>query len=701
MLNEMLQAPPELPSIPEAPIEEVEELAPIVTIMGELADQKDRDATVTKLMDLRTAYGNDEKRAEVENEWLAIERAYLGLKPPGSPFRIQYSVMEIFRQIETLKPQMHQQFFGQERRFKYAPRHPGAEGKCEAATAIVHDQIERRDIDEQYEMWLDAALMYGTSYITQGWRTYRNKKRTILKVHDANDTTKTAWERTSADRVEPGPYCEFLKPWEVYSHPYVEHAKDSPAVFVEQVVSSSFLKTCAREGWLDAEAVEKAVEDGGSTINKIYQSASMEGNRALDTDSEGDDAMHVMLTCWTNDSGGGHEYVILNEKTLCRAMPLPDGNIPILDLRNYPQAGLHHGIGEPLIILDEQRMLNDFMSMYVEGEHYTSVPMFVCSAEGAKALNAASFQPGGKIILPNMTQANGANHIYPLPTSPKGGDLTAVSGTIRNNMKLSTGLNDQISGTGPSGGTATVHVRLQDAAGVRLQHKARTFSKPFKRAYRWLYELNAEHLSEKVAIRMEGEDGKYAFDSYDPDVFAADIDVEIELANQLESQPEIVNKWQQSIKLVGADPLINRQLLYERMFRGMGEKKPKIFINNPATAQTDALKENQCFMAYGAAPDPNPADNHIAHWQIHNLQKNSPEFAVIAQAYPAWAAALDQHMAIHADYIQTMQQQQAQMQQAPMGPQEQQVSPVNAAANARTEGMFDNGATGAGQVGGF
>lgn len=692
MAEMMMPMAMEVPSIPDPVIEAVEEFVD-EPIIKDVPEGEEREALVGRLMELRTAYGSDPKRAEVEDEWLAIERAYLGLKPQNSPYRIQYSVMEIFRQIETLKPQMHQFFFGAEQRFKYAPRHPGGEDNAAAATAIVHDQIDRRDIDEQHEMWLDNAIMYGTSYITQGWRQYANNKRKIVKKHDA-DNGDTVWERESTDTFEPGPYAEFLKPWDVYSHPYVEHAKDSPAVFVEQIVSASYLKTCVREGWLDADAVKEAIEGGGSTVNKVYQSAQMQHQTVLDADADGDDAMHVMMRCWTNDSGGNHEYVIINEKTLARAHPLPHGRIPIEDLRNYPQAGLHHGIGEPLIILDEQRMLNDFMSMYVEGEHYTSVPMFMATADGQKALAAAEFRPGGCIKVPSLATKS----IEPLQVAPKGGDLATVSNVLRNNMKLSTGLNDQVAGGGSDSGTATVHVKKLEEAGVRIGHKAKTFSKGFRRVYRWLYELNAEHLDQKVALRMEGEDGKYAFNEYEPDVFASDIDVDIELANQMESSMETVNKWQMMIKLVGPDPLINRQLIYERIFRALGEKKPKQFINNPATAQSDALHENQCLMAYGSVGDPNPADNHMAHFQIHDLMKRSPEWQQIAMVYPAWAQALERHNAIHADYIQTMQQQQAQMQQAAIAPQGQPQAPVNAEANTRTEAMFDNAATGAGQV---
>ncbi len=675
------------PSQPLPPFEDELDVEPAVLdeLQGD-AKKELRELTVERLMDVYEGY-KQWRDGEIYPTWEGVYRAYRGLRPANSgPYKTIYVIREIFRQMETLKPQISKQFFGGEQLFRYEPRHPGQEDQAMGATSIVHQQIKRKMLDAQLQMWLDTATLYGTSYLTYGWRKFKHTHRKISLMHRKDDD-KTAWERKSSEFVYESPYVEFLKPWDVYTHPDVEDCRNSPLVVVRKVVSTADLKTLVREGWLDEDLTKEALEqDKGGPVDHLtaWRLARAQGyDERIDRSADGDEP-HELLTGYTND---GHEYAILNSKHLVRAQKSKDGEIPMLAQRNYAQIGEHYGIPEPLIIMDEQRILNDFMGMYIDGTHIARNPMFKVSKAAKKDWGFASFRPGGAVYLDNM------GDVEPLAVNPSVMNLPQDAAFIQNNMKLATGLSDELAGSGSSQRTATGLVRLQDAAGERMAHKVRLFMPMFSEVYRILYDLNARYLSDEVAVRSLGEDGKAVFGRYGPDVFNADVDVNVELANVMESNPETRQKWIETIKLFGMDPLINQTLLRERVFRAMGEKKPKMFLANPQNAQGDAMAENLQLEAVGILPDPNPNDNHQLHLQIHQMETQTMPFMALN---PQWQIALQKHMSIHNSYMQQQMMAQGQQQMAPSAaPPGGSLLPE---ADMRTEAMFDNGATGAAQT---
>lgn len=641
----------------------------------------DVDSTIKHVMDRFESYKRW-REYNVEGTWDAIYRGYKGMKPiQPSPYKAAYVIREIFRQVETLCPQLMRQLLGDH---KYIAQQDGFEEQAGGATAVTLYQVGRYGYEDSFRKWIRNTVIYGNGYLTYGWNKYKKSQRKITAMHA--EYKKTWWERETTEQIEEAPYLEHVRCWEVYTHPLVEDIQRSPAVYIRKVVSAADLKSLIREGYLDRDAAKEIKGFTGAmmTLDETYPQDGPRPDNTLESDSENME----MLVCWTSD---GWEYVVLQGKFLLRAAPLAQGRIPLIGLTNYPQAGEHYGMGEPLIIMDDQRILNDFMGMYVDTVHYTLNPMWKVARRAKNDWKFSTFKPGGAVVLDNP------DDVQPLAVNPTAMNLESAGQFLLHNMKLATGLSDELAGAGSNQKTATGLVRLQDAAGVRIEDKVRLFMPGLKEAYRQLYDLNAEHLQKEIEVRIEGEQGQAVFQRYGPEVFEPDIDVSIELPNMSESGPEMVNKWLTLYKMAGQDPMVDRQMILERLFRAMGEKRPKRLLSGSASPQLDALEENKQVLATGILPDPKASDDHATHGQIHQMFMSTPEFMMLAQQNPVWAGQLKNHLAIHGYYMQQMQKQNEQAQQTQMM-QQNQGAPVPE-ANSRAENIFDNSATGAQEQG--
>ncbi len=267
-------------------------------------------------------------------------------------------------------------------------------------------------------------------------------------------------------------------------------------------------------------------------------------------------------------------------------------------------------------------------------------------------------------------------------------ELMSMIQFFKQNMREYTGVNDKLDGSAPNSGTATGIVKLQNAAGMRMQDKVRTFIPGFRELYRTLYNLNQENLRSAQFFRIEGEDGRRTFMQGGPEAFQSDVDVDVVLADLMEGDPEKIQKYMTFAQSFAQDPMINRKVLLERVLRAMGERKPKIFLNDPTTASLDASSENTDWEAYGQMPEPKDSDNHQVHLQVHGPETRTPEYAD-----PLRKGELDRHMAIHQQKMQAQQQAQAQAasqqgagQIAPSGQ-----GPAQDQANSRANNMLGKG----------
>lgn len=228
-------------------------------------DKDDRDDIARTLTELCDSYRDDSVAVEQRNIWDACYRAYRGWKPEQQgQYLYVYVIREIFRQMETLKPQMWDQFFSQTDLFEYVPEFPGDERKVLSATNAVRKQIHYMHINTEMQKWLDMTLQYGTCDLFGYWKSFIMPKRKIAPMYDL-DRNESWWDRSTEEIRREGPFLEAIPPWRVFCHPNCEDIRQSPLVGILDIVTPATLKTYTKQGWLNAESVQQASEESGAS----------------------------------------------------------------------------------------------------------------------------------------------------------------------------------------------------------------------------------------------------------------------------------------------------------------------------------------------------------------------------------------------------------------------------------------------------
>lgn len=653
-----------------------------------LDESENLNDTLTALVGIMEGYETHPRRQRQEEIWTACYLSYMGYKHPG----VSYSIKETWRQQETLESQIHDQILGTDPLFTLRPHAEGGEEKAQAAGRLMIYQLKNCDRGRSYEsmrQFLSNTSKYGNGYITHGWQKYKQTQYKTQKAH-AQGEKDSIWKRESSERPVSCPYLTNIDPWDIYTHPYISDVQECPVVFWRIKVSVGYLKTRVREGFLDKDWTEEAVNAGGAADTMLTEKhpdgRSHDSMSEMSPDGTG---AHELLVAWTND---GWEYVMIDRKWMVRGKRLWLGQMPIEAAINHPQPGEHFGIPDPLVILDEQRMVNDLATDWFKGTKMTMMPMVKGTASAKKAWQNAKFQVGGFVELAKMDE------LQVLEMNPAIQGMPNAINYIIGNMQSSSGITPELSGTGSSAKTATAHVRLQDAAGMRIKHAVRLLSMCFQNIYKTLYQLNQAFNDEEQVLSIVGINGKAIPQKYSPEDFNQYCDVDIELGNVGETSMEKVSKWMQFgqtfIPLGTCDPL----MIQDRVLRAMGEQRPQQFRMNPLDGRDDQMWELGQLPMGNVMPNPRPQDNHQQHLQVLQMFMQSQAFE---QLPPAGKFATQSHLMMHQSFF--AQQQEAQQQQMMMQQQQQMPgggqTPVNAEANARTEAEFNNGQRGAEQQG--
>jgi len=639
--------------------------------------EEDLKAAKKRLLHLFRMY-KEWRETNQEHVWDMIYDAYHGIPLwDAFPYGAQYIIREVFRQIESLKPQVADIILPDDSLFEYKASVEGSEDDALAATAIVHQHLEVLNLREQIQKWLDAAVQWGTSYLRYGWDTFEHTKRKITRAHSEEEGD--FWQRDTEEVLVDGPVLEHLNHWKVYTDPFEEDLRDSPVVFVREIVSGTFLKTEIKEERFDFRATKKLINEGGEGRQLSLGNVSPERSFQNEDDellAKFDDIGEFeLLTCYTND---GWIYTIVQDE-IVQAQENPFGKVPILTLRNYPQLDEHYGTSEAEVIMGDQRLLNDIASMWVDGIHLTENPFWLVKSSERKNFGITTFKPGGVAYLDEL------NGVIPLPVNPTTFNLTNAMGTVKQNMQLATGITNEITGSS-SQRTATGIVRLQDAAGVRIRHKVRLFIPAFKELYRILYNLESDFLDDEVAVQIAGEKGDSAFELFGPDKFQQSVDVEVSVAPNMATPQERQNKWVGLWQQIGQDQRFNFEPVALEMLRAYDVKNPRRAIANPAHSQEDALAEAQQFLSTGVYPLVRPTDNHEIHLQIMQFVEALPLFQ---EMEPTLQGNHENHKQEHLGFLQ---QQQGAAQGGPPGG-------GGSETDLRTEAQFGNAVTGAQQQG--
>jgi len=623
----------------------------------------------------------DYRQVNLEPEWDDVWDAYRGVIPDNiAPYQSYYAIKEIFRQVEALKPHLASILLpDDDRKFEYKPRSDGDQDNALASTNLVHYQLETLGLNPEILTWLDEHIVWGVSYLQYGWNKFKQVPNKISGLDDEDD-------HDTVEEPMDGPWLKWIDHWSIYTDAFTVDLTKS-TVHKREIVSIGYLKTRVAEGHFKDSLLKKALKLGATDKSRNIAPTRIRTDVENSQKDINERDEYVLLTTWTND---GWEYAHVNG-LMVMGRRNPFGEVPILALRNYPQHGEHYGLGEPRVLLDDQRLLQDMCSMWVDTHHFNNNPMWKVNSEVEHKINIGEFKPGGKFIVDR------ADDIMPLETnSSQTFDLGGAIQAVRSFMQDTTGVTPELTGQGSSQRTASGLARLQNAATLRIQHKIRKAAPVFNKLYRILHMLNRRFLDKSVPIRIFGAMGREAFASVDKEAFTTDIDVEVNLPPAMMAPQELQAKWIQLWQIVRPDPMFDAEPTAIELLRAFGMKNPRRSLSNGMSAQEDALGEVIDWMSMGVLPDVKPTDRHDIHVSLMLAFENSPEFS---QSNEVTRQNWDAHKQQHMTFLEQQGEELGglnQIQTSDQGPGD-----LLAGTSAATEAQFSNGDRGAAQQGVF
>lgn len=610
-----------------------------------------RERVLSKLEAAKKKYAGWRKHNR-EPIWEIVDRALQGIPPLDNfPYFSSYADREIFRQVEVLKPIFADMVMPRDSEwFRYVSE-DDEEKAANAATAIVQKHLRRNGLKPEIMKWATEHLVWGTSFMLYGWGQYKRISRKIRELH----TKKDIWKSETSEFLQEGPYLEYVHHYSMYADPFIEDPRESPFVFVERVVSGSFLKTEVREGRYDAHLVSellKTRKDGHAPgMGDIVPEGKLGEVEDLLNYIE-DDAEYKESRCWSNN---GWFYAYIDDSHMVAAHENPFGLAPILTLKNYPRPGELYGQGEPEVVIANFRHLHDVTSLWMDSVHFGNMPMFKGRRSESTNIRKIRFQPGAVALLDDM------GSLEHFQTSPNVFSLSEIRGSIKNDMRMATGITDEVAGSGSEQRTATGVVRLQNAASTRIMHKVTLALPVLEDLYKILYDLEGEFLSESVRVRLAGPDGRLVSTRATPDVFEPSVDVEIEVGPGVTAREMRQQQFQILAQQWSQDPRVDFRPVFVRGMRDFGIPNPERMWASAAQTQNDVMAQIDKHRTSGTMQDAAAADNHMLWVQMLSMYTQTPEFQQMDPVSQQFAIArLQQHIA----YLELQGQQSGDMAQS-------------------------------------
>lgn len=652
-----------------------------------------RERLVERAMRRFRDYRDHPIRKDAERRWIREYKLTAAWRMSDNPDEVAFH--EIFRQVETMLPQFKGLNLTD---WKFAAREPGGEKNAAAATAVVKDMYTRYGSILNERDCKKMMVMHGNAYLVPTQSRFKRTAYKLKPLHGSDEPTE--WARITSEVIEEGACLRHVLTADVYTHPKVREAKDSPAVFIREGFSADAMKTQVREAYLDPDATKEAIDamQGNFQAHEAHQ-----GDPTYDYLSlHGEEELHEYITVWTSD---GWEYVICDQKFLLRAQKLANGKIPIVTFTLYPTAGEHYSEGLPTKLAPEQRVINQMMTYSLGQSAFAANPVLMAKrgSSVAREFENLSIVPGTVMVVESMDAAQYL--AYPTGTLAVGREMVEF---MEAHMKDATGITDRLSGAGPSTGTATLGVSLIKAATERLSYMVDGLVPIYQQIHRWMYNLCARHLNKVYAVRVAGKDGEEFPTHYKPEIFIPDVDALVEIGSA--TGPDVVNMRANIFKIIAAVPGYDVLKLADWVLKGADDQmRVEDFHQSSPNQQGDALQETQQIMMADGSPssgfiaDPRPSDNHQIHMGIHQMAMQSQAFMMLP---PAFQMAMQNHMAIHQAYLQQQMAANAQAQQQEMLQQGggQGVgggaTAVQQGANRKANAMFGMDQRGAAQNGG-
>lgn len=622
-----------------------------------------------------------------QSKWLEWDRIYR-LVDTNKPTDGGCSIVDPEPQIEVevLKANYVEAFFGQDPNFEYAGTEASDDKQAEIMSAFRAEHLRRIGLRDKFERTVHQLLVQGTCVVKTPYRKEVTKKkfRERLQKRDANGNVILGNDGKPKMVVETK---EVLVPkfedtdWEYVSlFDFFPVGRGSNEQELEGIIHK--LKV-PYDGLVSNERKKTKLEESELISGVYYNLDSVKNNPSdyLDvveywgkipkwvisgdeedryTMFEGlitcvlslDDSGKLQLkTSHSDRTGEVPDNKFQNESSPSSCIRLQEnpywhGERPFMVCPYIPVDDELYGIGIIEGITEKWSELNTTIRQVVDNK---TLQLLNPTIEDVHA----NVQRDIKLIKFPRIKADDVNAVLPLPINDFSNNGYKVISSIKDDMRKSSGALDTVTGVpiNQDRTSATEFQGVAQQAGVRLKNRIRIIEeKLFKKFLERSYQNDMQFASFERVVRVVGKDGIY-FQRVRPEDIWGTFDIVTYGPTNFENKVQKINKLTNFFAIAAKAPqFFNIPALAKKIYMGM-EIGPEheadgIVMSPPDESESEQMEVENTALSLGQQVFPHKSDNHQAHIMAHmEATKNiAMSGAMNELAYKAFENHVNQHI---------------------------------------------------------
>lgn len=636
------------------------------------------------------AYDDHQGREKKWLEWDNIYRLIDKQKPTDGGCNIVDPEPQI--EVEVLKANYVEAFFGQDPNFEYAGTEDADDKQAEIMSAYRAESLRRIQLRAKFERSIHQLLVYGTCVVKTPYKLKTTKKKFREKVNVKDELGNIVLDAKGKPKFKVVT-TEVTVPkfadtdWEYVSlYDFFPVGRGTDIQDIEGLIHR--IPIC----WDDLKTKERTTKstEGGDLVSGIYYNLDalekfndgrlveywgripkwvLTGEEAdrysffegliscvLDLDESGKIAMQ---DSHSQRTGEINSPVLMkqNSPSACvrfQENPYWHGERPFLLCPYIPVDDELYGIGLIEPITEKWNELNTTIRQVVDNK---TLQLLNPTIEDVHA----NVQRDIKLIKFPRIKADDVNAVIPLPINDFSNNGYKVISSIKDDMRKSSGALDTIQGVpiNQDRTSATEFQGVAQQAGVRLKNRIRLIEEMYKKFLDRSYQNDMQFTSFERVIRVLGKQGVY-FKRVRPEDIWGTFDIVTYGPTNFENKVQKVNKLTNFFAIAAKAPqFFNIPALAKKIYVGM-EIGPEheadgIVVSPPDESEGEQVEAENTALALGQAVFPHKSDAHQQHIMAHmGATKNLATSGVMDEmSYKAF----ESHVNAHIQFLSMLQPQ--------------------------------------------
>ena len=499
------------------------------------------------------------------------------------PWQANISVPYIQAVIETMVPRI----IDARPDFTVRARNTEDQAKTEKQQQLMDYFWEQAKMDATCEDFVRAVLTFGTSFLQVSWK----KDVRTLKFLDTKDVASKKYKWVEKEKTFfDGPMCEWVDNYNLWYDWHNTKRESKQFWFKRLVLTEAEIRR--RYPMADKERMQLAINAPGgdlvdyasirnscktrnlyitksSSATQVSASGTVYGTDKYYSTQDNTLKMYEVYEWWRpfDDSyavmvGGSYVPIFKNG-----AMPMPYDfkEVPFIEASYLKIPGEFEGYGLPLILESPQIMLNLIKNQRLDATTLSIHKMWIVNPLANVSKDELVTRPFGIIYSIDPQGVREIQFSDIKMSAFKEEEL------LKNDMQYASGVDDFSMGVGGGGSSATEVRHLRESTLERVRLFVNHLGDAYSDVMRYWLDMQRQLFSDKMTIRVIGQDGKALFPLIEKDDLKGLFDYRAEVLPSIAGQDDVKKKQDMDLfQLLINLPFIDPQKLTGKVITDWG-----------------------------------------------------------------------------------------------------------------------------------